>query len=107
MGVVSSHPTDKTMCLYGLGELDDISSRSVIKHLEVCATCQRRLAKLSSDRFRERSRGSHGQPDQPAPGSARRSTSTTHRRPAAFGIATSDGYRAAGACRSSRLRDRP
>ena len=83
MGVVTSHPTDQTLRSYGLGKLDDVSSRSVSQHLKGCATCQGRLAEMSSDRSTDTLRGAPGQPDRPAAGSAPRSRSVTNRRPAA------------------------
>ena len=51
----AGHPTDRTLRTYGRGELDDASLRAVRKHLEVCGSCQRRIAELSTD-------GSPGRP---------------------------------------------
>jgi serine/threonine protein kinase len=62
----AAHPTDRTLRSYGLGKLDDALSESVSKHLEVCASCQRRVAELSSDSFLGRLRGAHGSPEMSA-----------------------------------------
>jgi serine/threonine protein kinase len=52
MGATAAvHPTDQTLQSYGLGKLDDASAESVNKHLEGCATCQIRVADMSSDSF--------------------------------------------------------
>ena len=54
------HPTDQILQAYGLGKLDDASAESVNKHLESCATCQSRVAEMSSDSFLGRLRGHKG-----------------------------------------------
>ena len=51
MGAAAAHPTDQTLEAYGLGKLDDSLAESVSKHLEVCPSCQIRVADLSSDDF--------------------------------------------------------
>ena len=61
------HPTDQTLQSYGLGKLDDASAESVNKHLEDCATCQRRVAEMSSDSFLGRLRDAQGQPCSTGP----------------------------------------
>jgi serine/threonine protein kinase len=64
-----SHPTDRTLSSYGLGKLDDASSKIVNQHVESCPDCRRRVAELSSDRFlgRLRDAQAHGRPNSPAP----------------------------------------
>ena len=44
----TSHPTDRTLQAYGLGQLDAASAESVDRHLEVCADCRQRVTVLSS-----------------------------------------------------------
>jgi serine/threonine protein kinase len=64
---VAVHPTDQTLQSYGLGKLDDALAESVNKHLEDCATCQRRVAEMSSDSFLGRLRDAQGQPGSSGP----------------------------------------
>jgi serine/threonine protein kinase len=63
------HPTDRTLSSYGLGKLDDASSKIVNQHLESCPDCRLRVAELSSDSFLGRLRvaQAHGRPNSPAP----------------------------------------
>ena len=68
MGATAAvHPTDQTLQAYGLGKLDDVSSRSVSKHLEVCDSCRRRVAEMSSDSFLGRLRDVQGRPGSDRP----------------------------------------
>ncbi len=46
-----SHPTDQTLCSYGLGKLDDGAANAVNRHLEQCPECRKRVAELSADTF--------------------------------------------------------
>ena len=64
-----SHPTESTLSSYGLGRLDDASSKIVNQCLESCPDCRRRVAELSSDSFLGRLRDAqvHGRPNSPAP----------------------------------------
>jgi serine/threonine protein kinase len=80
MGIATSHPTDQTIRSYGLGELDDVSSRSVWNHLEGCANCQRRLAEMLPNSALGRLSGTEGQPDRPAADGAAGSVTATDRR---------------------------
>jgi serine/threonine protein kinase len=68
MGVTAAvHPTDQMLHAYGMGKLDDNSSKSVHKHLESCAECQRRVAEMSSDSFLGRLRDAQSQPKSSRP----------------------------------------
>jgi hypothetical protein len=64
-----SHPTKSTLSSYGLGKLDDTSSKLVNQHLESCPECRLRVAELSSDSFLGRLREAQvqGRPNSPAP----------------------------------------
>jgi serine/threonine protein kinase len=64
-----SHPTESTLSSYGLGKLDDASSKLVNQHLESCPECRLRVAELSSDSFlgRLRDAQAHSRPNSPAP----------------------------------------
>jgi serine/threonine protein kinase len=56
MGATAAvHPADQILQSYGLGKLDDFSAEAVSRHVEGCATCQRRITEMSSDSFLERS----------------------------------------------------
>ena len=69
MGATAAiHPTDPILQAYGLGKLDDVSSRSVSKHLDGCDSCQRRVAELSSDDFLGRLQQARVMPDKSASG---------------------------------------
>jgi serine/threonine protein kinase len=61
------HPTDLMLQSYGLGKLDDALAESVNKHLEGCASCQHRVAEMSSDSFLGRLRDAQGQPGSLGP----------------------------------------
>ena len=52
----TSHPTEQTLILYGLGKLDDRLAEAVNKHLEQCADCRQRVCEMSADSFLERVR---------------------------------------------------
>ena len=75
------HPTDQILQSYGLGELDDMLSQKVTRHLEDCPPCQHRVAEISSDSFPGRKpdakdaagRSAAGSP--PSVGAARKSDS--------------------------------
>ena len=73
------HPTDQILQAYGLGKLDDASAESVNKHLESCATCQSRVAEMSSDSFLGRLRGAQRRMDESAPEWAHSSVSRADR----------------------------
>jgi serine/threonine protein kinase len=60
------HPTDQTLRSYGLGRLDDASSRSMTKHLESCSACRRRVAQMSSDSLLDRIGDAQERTDWPA-----------------------------------------
>jgi anti-sigma factor RsiW len=64
-----SHPSDRTLSSYGLGKLDDTSSKLVNQHLESCPECRLRVAELSSDTFlcRLRDAQAHSRPNSSAP----------------------------------------
>ena len=67
MGATAAvHPSDQTLSAYGLGKLDDASAETVSKHLEVCDSCQRRVAELSSDEFLGRLQNAQVKSDQSA-----------------------------------------
>ncbi len=74
---VAVHPTDPILQAYGLGKLDDVSSASVIKHLESCNPCQRRVAELSSDEFLGRLQKVGVMPDKAASGWSPSAASST------------------------------
>jgi serine/threonine protein kinase len=69
MGATAAvHPADPTLQAYGLGKLDDFSSKSVSQHLEGCEFCTRRVAELSSDEFLGRLQQAQVMPDKGASG---------------------------------------
>jgi formylglycine-generating enzyme required for sulfatase activity/serine/threonine protein kinase len=69
MGATAAvHPPDEILQSFGLGKLDEFSSESVGKHVELCDSCQRRVAELSSDEFLGRLQQARGKPDSSVPG---------------------------------------
>jgi Protein kinase domain/Domain of Unknown Function (DUF1080) len=56
----SGHPTDETLCAYGLGKLDDILAEAINQHLESCTDCRNRIATMSADSFLGRAREAKG-----------------------------------------------
>src|SRR5580693_6341651 len=78
MGATAAvHPADPILQAYGLGKLDDVSSASVIQHLERCDSCQRRVTELSSDEFLGRIQQAGVMPDRAASGWSPSSGSST------------------------------
>src|SRR5271163_4402150 len=68
MGATAAvHPTDQILQSYGLGKLDDFTAEAVSRHLEGCATCQRRITEMSSDSFLDRLRNVQGRPGSDRP----------------------------------------
>ncbi len=62
------HPSDDTLCEYGMGKLDDRSAEAIDGHLEHCAACKKRVAELSADSFLDRVRQARRHSDNPTPG---------------------------------------
>jgi hypothetical protein len=58
----SSHPSEPTLQGYSLGQLDDIPTEAVHKHLEDCPDCRALAADMSSDSFLERLRAAPAGP---------------------------------------------
>src|SRR5262245_14924700 len=55
------HPPDETLAAYGLGKLTDTATAdAVMRHLESCRECRRRLAEMPSDSFLRRVRDAVG-----------------------------------------------
>ena len=54
-----AHPTDQMLIAYGLGKMDAAAAEGVLKHLEGCEACKRRVAELSADSFEEKFRAGH------------------------------------------------
>ena len=107
MGATAAvHPADPILQAYGLGRLDDVSSRSVSKHLDGCDSCQRRVAELSSDEFLDRLQNAQVKPDRAvfgwSPSAASSTEGTVALRSAAAGRHT-----ASRTGRPPRLRDHP
>jgi hypothetical protein len=68
MGATAAvHPTDQILRAYAIGKLNNVSSQSVSKYLELCNSCQRRAAGLSSDSCLGRLRDVQGQPGSDGP----------------------------------------
>jgi hypothetical protein len=66
-----SHPTERTLSSYGLGELDDRSSEAVNQHLERCLDCRQRVAEMSAASFLERIRDAQKSASDPTFGQSR------------------------------------
>ena len=63
MGATAAvHPADQIVQSYGLGKLDDFSAEAVSRHVDGCATCQRRITEMSSDSFLDRLCDVQGRP---------------------------------------------
>jgi serine/threonine protein kinase len=71
------HPPDGILQSFGLGKLDEFSSESVGKHVEVCDSCQRRVVELSSDEFLGRLQQAQGKPDNSPSGWSPSAASST------------------------------
>ncbi len=61
------HPSDQTLCAYGVGELRGALVNSVHSHLEFCAGCRQRVSELSADTFLGRLREAQIRSESPAP----------------------------------------
>jgi serine/threonine protein kinase len=64
----SRHPTRHILRSFGLGELDAISAKAVIKHVEDCPDCRRWVEELSPDTFLRAIRDVHAAVGNPTPG---------------------------------------
>jgi serine/threonine protein kinase/WD40 repeat protein len=66
----ATHPSAEILQAYSMGQLDDVSAKAVVGHLQTCADCRQAVAALTGDIILAPSREGHGQGDTPAPGKA-------------------------------------